>query len=283
MGMKSKIGLCIATVGLVAITWKELRKPEPQVSPRVADAPSPAASDREPADGRNVSATSSAGTTDPSASERQHVEPPGPADALEDLDHPLVGEVLKQFWGARWDEVRPKYEERIPLTERIPRLPAWTEVEPQVCERMKMDAAQVAGVERRYLPPNPVTPAYLRQEHGFDEATWTDADAQRLEVDLQDVRFEGAQALSAYREVVDGALRARCLARRYDHMPVANIENPSTPPRAIYASAFAISGWVISVGLGSEEVPQLEEVKANLEALKQKSAATIARFLAGRK
>jgi len=66
-------------------------------------------------------------------------------------------------------------------------------------------------------------------------------------------------------------------------MPIANIENPSMPSDAIYAGTFAISGWVISVGVGLEEAPQLAEAKSSLETMKQRTARAIARFLAARK
>ena len=284
MGMKLKVALCVASLGVAALTWQALRRPGPQDAARAAEALSTAASRRDPADGAKVPETASAGTPARTPSEREPVEHASPADSNNDIDHPLIGDVLKQFWGARWDEVRPKYEECIPLTTRMQmRLPAWAEVEPQVCELMKMSDVELAGVEQRYLPPNPITIAYLGQRYVVDKATWTDADTTRLEVELQDVRSDGAQALDAYRRAIDGALRARCVSRRYDHMPIANIENPSMPSDAIYAGTFAISGWVISVGVGLEEAPQLAEAKSSLETMKQRTARAIARFLAARK
>jgi len=281
MGMKLKVGLCLVAVGLVGLTWQELRKQDTRGAARTVDAPSPAASDRDTARGKGLSATASADTSEPTGPGREPLDPTSPAETLNEIDHPVVGEVLKQFWGVRWDEVRSKYEERIPLTTRMDaRLPAWTEVEPRVCELMKMSDAQIAGVERRYLPPKPITLEYLGEKYGVDKVTWTAADTTRLEAQLHDIRFDGAQAIDAYRRAVDGALRARCLSGRYDHMPIANVENPSMPPNAVYAGSFSISGWVISVGVGLEEAPELAEANASLEALKHNSSAVIAQFLA---
>lgn len=267
------LGLLVGLAVIIRGSWKAI----PPVSPTSGHAPSEvkAGAPVEPPMAPNASES------------RQPVSPvpkEGASDARPGGPFRTVEEVGRDFWGTRWEEIKPKLAERIPLDTKMDIvLPPWKDVQPLVCAELKLSDSDIQRQAARFLPPDPITLVYLMNGYDLDPKGWGDGDIYALEVSLLEVRADGQEALADYRRLLDRALAARCGAGQYDYSPIANIEAPHTPKDALYVTSCSISGWVITCAVGQTDLPELAEVEKRLRAIKSRCATIIAKAIADKK
>jgi hypothetical protein len=159
-------------------------------------------------------------------------------------------------------------------------LPPWEEVLPRVCGEMKVKEHFLAYVRRKHFPPDPLTLEWLTRDYGArGTITFTDHDVIAIRARLTDVLAAGNASLSDYKSALEGVLARKCARGEYDHMPVADIEHPSMPADAIYADSIALSGWVVSCGVGSSDDPRIAELRDEIFAIGRKCKQAINEYL----
>lgn len=201
------------------------------------------------------------------------------SDVAEGL--PLVGSIGEAFWGARWTEMKPKLAERINLESPMDiALPPWPEIQPQVCSMLKCEEAHLHQMAATHLIPRELTVDYVAARFQLPAGSVVNSvHLAAISSLLADVHTAGEVALADFQSAVDRALALKCAAGKYDYMPIANIENVHTPKDAIFSTSFAISGWVVSCGLGPEEAPEVEAARHALTASRRRGMEVIAGYL----
>ena len=194
-----------------------------------------------------------------------------------------AGELLSEFWGERWREMKKAYESHGVDLDRPLSLDPWEEVRPRIKRELMFSDKSRAGYLSSHLRwPEEVTADWLQMQYAVSPEDVDDyvlGEVEHLaEAPNENIRLTCAHMFDLMEVAILQRLEADQVVRApltTAVVPKANWENGA----AFYSGAAASGGWAVRVSLDDEAYPDIKGLRAQAEAYRIERDRAIASYL----
>ena len=181
---------------------------------------------------------------------------------------PTLQDVLSEFWGEDWPEVRAQIAEGHDLDNLFVGKP-WEEAADELLREVFIDDAQLTGIRNSLVGwPETLNEEWIQKRYHVDELS-----EEKLEA-IQKIGAEAHPRLDElsedYLEQLDSALLSNWESGRFVRAPVT-LQGSVSPYESVlvYSKNLLGNGWAVNIGVEKGAFPRLDETERELRRLRQ--------------
>lgn len=195
-----------------------------------------------------------------------------------------VAEVLEEYWGEQWPEIRQRLEAAGKRLDQTFRLAPWEKVEERIHEGLQLPEGMYDSLTTdTYMQwPKELNADWLRSKFSFQgelsiqELTEIERIAEPYNADL-------AQWSKQYAQDLAEIIRHEIALGRFRRAPYTTASLPQRSGPSFYSHGMAADGWAAGMTLSYEDFPELGKLSDQLVGRRRERDGAILTWMAERK
>ena len=200
-----------------------------------------------------------------------------------ELADPSAEQLLSEFWGTRWETLRPALiEQGVDLSAGHKVLP-WAEAKPKInAEFARSLVSHLGGMREACLqwPDKELTSLWLVECFKLQTAP-TDYDVAQIDMLCVEGNYHLTQLTDEYLTGVDTAVNRALAEEKYKKYPIVSPPEDSISSN-LFAGACAFGGWAVTLLLPTAEYQDLANLRSQIDAARIERNKLIRQYLKGK-